>query len=148
MGTGTYPDPSVKDILFGRYLPVRAEIMSAVQERRRYKAIWTPSYEILESGGYAVSHSDGWLPPSEFAPLLLLGIGHVRFRRHRYDDAFAAFEEVRKRYPLSSVAPEALYYMAVSRYMSTRDPKDLHSWYAELQRWHPDSPWALRTLNL
>lgn len=141
----TYSDPSVAALLNDAFVPLQAEIMGAVELRRKYHAVWTPNLQVLDTRGDPIYRTDGWLPPGEFVPFLLVALGQFHFLRHRYLLAVAVLEDVGLRYPRSSYAPEALYYLGTSRYMVNRDRSTMEATWRELQRRYPDSPWAIRT---
>lgn len=140
----TYPDLFVATVLNEYFVPVQANIEKAAELVRKYRPIWTPNINILNEEGEMVYHVEGWLPPSEYSPMLLVARGHFFIRKKRYGEATPNFEEVMKKFPSSTFAAQALYYLGVSKYMTGHNVEELKGAWSKLQYTYPYSTWAIR----
>lgn len=146
MGAVTYPDEMVASLVTSRF--VCCQVNTQEQAHKdvvdRYRQVWTPDLRLLDPGGFELYHWNGYLPPGEFLAQLILAQGHAYLRLHEEERSAAAFEEVLRRFPTSSVAPEAQYFLAVANYKASHDGKDLmHGWH-RLQVRYPESTWRVR----
>jgi hypothetical protein len=108
----------------------------------RFRQVWTPDLRVLGADGFEFDAWQGYWPPSELVPRLLLGRARALARQHRDQEAESAYEEVLRRFPRSYAAPEAAYWWAVCRYKRTHEPNDLLGpWRRVLQGRYPDSQW-------
>jgi len=145
MAAVTFPDPTVGSLIKAHFVPVEVDIMTSGKLAHKYHAVWTPNFRVIDIQGSALYRSVGWLPPSEFAPFLLMGLGHYHFDRKRYTQAAEVFALLPDRYPRSGYLPECYFYLAVSRYMDSGDHDRLDAAWDDLYTRYPDSLWALRT---
>ncbi len=111
----------------------------------KYRPIWTPNLSILDEEGFLVYHTEGWLPPSEFAAMLFLARGHYYIRKKHYSEAVPNFQEILVKSPTSAFAPEAFYYLGASKYLTTHKAEDLVDTWKRLQAGYPYSSWAIRS---
>jgi hypothetical protein len=109
----TYPDATASQLLNTLFIPVQLDVTKEPKRADQFQVIWTPNLNIVDTRERVSFHLEGWLSPSEFAAMLLLGLGHHGLKTKRYDEAIAHFKSVYDRYPQSEFAPEALYYLAV-----------------------------------
>lgn len=144
MDAVTYPDATVAATLNDLFVPVRVNIEESSKLAFQYGAIWTPNINIIEAKEHAVYRVEGWLAPSEFVTMLHLAKGHYLFSGKKFEDAAATFAMVAENYTRSDFAPEALYYVGVSRYLATSDVEEIKSAWGKLQRQHPQSTWTMR----
>lgn len=140
----TYPDLYVATLLNEYFVPIQVNIEKAAELVRKYRPIWTPNLNILDEEGAMVYHVEGWLPPSEYSAMLLVSRGHYFIRRKRYAEAVPNFQEVGQRFPTSSFAPEAMYYLGVGKYMTSHKGEELVEAWKKLQQAYPYSSWAIR----
>jgi hypothetical protein len=129
----TYPDLTVASLLNELFIPVQVNIEKALDLVKKYRPIWTPNLNFLDDQGEQFYHQEGWLPAGEYAAMLMNCRGHYFIRKKRYADAIPEFQEVLDKYPISSFAPEAAYYLAVSKYMSTHKAEELIGGWDKLQ---------------
>ena len=59
-----------------------------------------------------------------------------------FEQAIQCFQEILVRFPKADAAPEAQYYLGVSKYKASHDPKELKLGLEVLQRDYPSSEWA------
>ena len=109
---------------------------------KRYAAKWTPTIIILDSDGEEHHRFVGFLPPEDFIAQILLGKGKVEFDLDHFEQAIQCFQEILVRFPRADAAPEAQYYLWVSKYKASHDPKELKFGLEVLQRDYPGSEWA------
>jgi len=141
----TYPEPAVAEII-GRAIPLQLDNSKPENDAvlKRYRHIWTPDIRLLDAQGVELYSWQGYLPPAEFAARALAGLGQAYLRLRNFDRAEELYVEVLKRYPTTWAAPEAQYYLGVTRYR--RDPEGnelLHQW-AILRAKYPDSEFRLK----
>ena len=141
----TYPETAVAEIV-NRTIPVQLDNTKPENEAvlKRYHHIWTPDIRLLNEDGDELYSWQGYLPPAEFAARALAGLGQAHLRLRNWDQAEAHFVELLKRFPTAWAAPEAQYYLGVTKYR--RDPEGnelLHQW-AMLRAKYPDSEFRLK----
>ena len=108
----------------------------------RFGIKWTPTILVLDIEGDEHHRFVGYLPPDDFVGQILLGRGKVAFNSDNFEEAIQNFQEVLVRYPKTEAAPEAQYYLAVTRYKASGDPKELKRGFETLQRDFPGSEWT------
>jgi TolA-binding protein len=74
---------------------------------------------------------------------LLLGQAQARLRMNDEPGAAEVFSEVVSRF-LQQRGPEALYWLAVSRYKASHEGKDLMGGWHRVQTTYPSSIWRLK----
>ena len=141
----TYPETAVAEIV-NRAIPVQLDNSKPENESvlKRYRHIWTPDIRLLDAEGVELYSWQGYLPPAEFAARALTGLGQANLRLRNFDQAEALYVEVLRRFPTAWAAPEAQYYLGVTRYR--RDPEGnelLHQW-AMLRAKYPASEFRLK----
>jgi hypothetical protein len=145
MGAVTYPNIAVAAILSEIYVPVQINLDGNVAKLiDQYQVMWTPNINILSHRGQLICHIEGWQSPSEFQAWLTLGQGHYHLHRKDFEAAVAHFEKTFEHYPQSEWAPEALYYVAVCKYLASHDGNKLFEGWGTLRRYYPHSAWSMR----
>ena len=76
----------------------------------------------------------------------MLGLARVAFMRKKWKDAEQMYDEILKKYPDSTAAPEAIYWKAVSHYKGTNDHTVLGEVPKTLQQKYPDSVWTKKSI--
>jgi tetratricopeptide (TPR) repeat protein len=109
---------------------------------RRYSVKWTPTIIILDSDGEEHHRFIGYLPPEDFIAQMILGRGKLAFNLDNFGQAIQCFQEILVGYPKADAAPEAQYYLGVSKYKASHDPKELKLGWEALQRDYPNSEWT------
>ena len=108
----------------------------------RFSVKWTPTIIILDPDGEEHHRFIGFLPPEDFIGQLILGKGKAEFNLEHFDQAIQCFQELLVRYPKTDAAPEAQYFLGVSKYKASHDPKELKSNLEILQRDYSGSEWT------
>jgi outer membrane protein assembly factor BamD (BamD/ComL family) len=108
----------------------------------RFGIKWTPTILILDSDGDEHHRFIGYLPPEDFVGQIILARGKVAFNSDNFEEAIQRFQEVLVRYPKTDAAPEAQYYLGVTKYKASHDPKELKAGFETLQRDYPGSEWT------
>jgi hypothetical protein len=139
----TYPDDQVVGLLNAHFIPVQVNIEQASRLADQYQALWTPNLNFIDGRERRFCQVIGWLPPSEFAAMLHLARGQYLLTGKHFDEAAPVFLGVFERFPRSAYAPEALYFHGVSRYLSSHEVPDLKDAWGRLQRFYPQSKWAM-----
>jgi len=147
MGAVTYPDATVAAMLNDHYVPVQVNVEKVPKLVDKFQVIWTPNLNILNREK-PVYHSEGWLSPAECAAMLIIAQGHYQLHRKKFDQAVPYFKAVFDRYPQSEFAPEAVYYLGVSRYLASHEVARLSEEWEKCQRYYPSSTWARRSMVL
>jgi outer membrane protein assembly factor BamD (BamD/ComL family) len=96
----------------------------------------------LDSDGEQHRRFVGYLFPEDFIAQIILGKGMVEFDLDRFERAMQCFQEVLVRYPRADAAPEAQYYLGVSKYKASQNAKELKLGLEALQRDYPNSEWT------
>jgi len=146
MDTVTYPEPAVADLVNGRFVPVKANVteQAAASLVERYRQVWTPDIRVLGPDGFEYYRWNGYLPPFEFIPQLLVAEAQARLRTKDFTTAASIYEDVLRRFPTSEYAPEAQYFLAVARYRASREPADLRAGYERVRLRYPTSIWRVK----
>jgi hypothetical protein len=144
MNTVTYSDERVQDYLNSLFVPVRlhCDFDNPSEEMRRFAVNWTPTFLVLDEEGREHHRTVGFLDPAEFIAQMNLGRAKLDFDRQRLTPAIDKFAEVAESCPSCSAAPEAHYYLGVSRYKQTHDAHALREVWERLSREFPESEWA------
>lgn len=146
MGAVTYPEAAVAGAITERFIPVQVNTQdgSGTEVIARYRQAWTPDIRILGADGFEYHSWNGYLPPFEFIPRLLVGQAHALIRQGRDPEAAEVLDDVLRRFPSSHAGAEAAYYLAVARYRHSHEPDDLLGNWDRLRHRYPDSVWRLR----
>ena len=146
MSAVTYSDAQVIAIITVRFVPVQINTQEAAGQPlvQRFYQVWTPDLRVLSPNGVDLYHWNGYLPPAEFVPQLLVAQAQTLLRLHDEPGAAAVYREVLERFPTSAVAPEAQYFFAVSAYKHSHNASDLLDNWRRLQTRYPDSIWRVK----
>ena len=142
----TYPQDFVVDAISAHAVPVQFDNSKAENNRflARIHHIWTPDVRILNYDGYELYRWDGFLPPAEFAARTLCGFGMAYLRLKRYDRAEAVYLDVLKRFSTAYAAPEAQYFLGVTRYRREPNGDELLTQWANLRSRYPSSEYRVK----
>lgn len=110
----------------------------------RFHHVWTPDLHVLADDGAGLYHWNGYLPPAEFAARLLVAFGQARLRLRQFDAADALFSDALTRFPTAFAAPEAQYFLGVTRYRKSGEGKDLLQGWHDLEKTYPGTEWAAK----
>jgi hypothetical protein len=141
----TYPDQPVASFVAEHFLAVRLILNRGADQPhfRAHRVIWTPTAAILDHRGTAHYLSPGFLPPAPFGAMLRVGLARALAAWSRYDDAAAHLTAVADDGG-NLFAPEALFWLGVTRYLQARRRAPMMEAWARLRAEHPDSVWAAR----
>lgn len=92
--------------------------------------MWTPTVLLFDSNGKEQVRLEGYLPNNDFIAALMSGLGRIAFVQKKYADAEGWYGDVVSRFGQSHLAPEAMYWRAVSQYSASHD----HTVSAKSQR--------------
>jgi hypothetical protein len=142
----TYSDTQVVDTITARFVPVQINTQEAAGQPmvQRFYQVWTPDLRVVSPDGMDLYHWNGYLPPAEFVPQLLVAQAHTLLRLHDEPGAAAVYREVLERFPTSAVAPEAQYFAAVAMYKHSHKAPDLLDTWRRLQTQYPNSIWRVK----
>jgi len=104
--------------------------------------LWTPTVLILDSDGIERARIEGYLPTAEFRAQLEMGLARVAFMRKQWAEAERRYDEIARRYPDTTAAPEAVYWRGVSRYKATNEHTALGKVANDFKNKYQDSVWA------
>ncbi|MBV8074544.1 MAG: thioredoxin [Candidatus Eremiobacteraeota bacterium] len=142
----TYPEPAVAELIDRLTIPFQidntVDANAGLLEKVRH--VWTPDLRVLESDGNELYRWNGYLPPEEFAAQLLVAAGQARLRRKEFGPARELFEEALRRFPTAFVAPEAQYFVAVTRYRATGESSELLKGWHRLETRYPQTEWVAK----
>jgi len=142
----TYPEPAVAGTINNSYVALQINTKEADAKPivERYRQVWTPDLRMLDADGFEYYRWNGYLPPFEFLPQLLVAEAHARLRQKKVQAAAEVYNDVVERFPTSRVAPEAAYYAAVANYRTSKDSADLMKGWEKLRNRYPASDWRLK----
>jgi thioredoxin-related protein len=107
MDTVTYPDPATVQMVHDYLIAVRVQIRSEPVLAQKFAVQYTPTVVTLDEDGIERHRSVGFLPPQEFVPSILLGIGKAYYEKRRFNKAGAALGRLLSMYPESRWVMEA-----------------------------------------
>ncbi len=145
MDTVTYPQKEVTDFIAGNIVPLRVA-SDAMPLSKHFNVKWTPTLVVLDVAGKEHARTLGFLPPEEFIPTILLGMGKSCFDLDDFALAIEDFDRLIQPYPRSHSTPQAIYLQGVTRYKSTHDVGHLKKLYEKLRDEYPQSVWAQRAM--
>jgi len=141
-----YTDGRVKDLITGRFVPVRVHVREDRDEWQRLSALfgvqWTPTILVVNQDAKEVHRIEGFLPADDLMSQIELGLARAAFARADYSNAETSFRDVARKYPKTDAAPEALYWAGVAKYRSSDDPAALKETAGVVSREYPESTWA------
>jgi hypothetical protein len=110
-GAVTYREPRVAEAINERFVRVQVNLSEETAQPivERYRQVWSPDLRVLGSDGFELYRWNGFLPPFEFLPQLLVAEAQACLRRRQAAGAAAFYEDVLRHFPTSGVAPEAQY---------------------------------------
>ena len=146
MGAVTYPEPAVADEINTHFIPLQINVTepSAAPIVQRFRQVWTPDLRVLASDGYELYSWNGYLPPFEFLPQLMVPHAHAHMRMQNNETAVDIYYDALSRFPTSHFAPEAQYFIAVAKYKGSQEPSDLVDTWKLLQSRYPYSIWRVK----
>lgn len=106
--------------------------------------IWTPDIRILTHDGFEMYRWDGFLPPPEFMARTLCGYAMAQLRSKRFDRAEALYVDVLRRFSTTYAAPEAQYYLGITRYRRDPHSDELLTQWANLRSRYPASEYRVK----
>ena len=143
MGAVSFPNKDVVRFINNNLIPLRV-FADAQPISTDFNIWWTPNIITLDSEGREHHRTVGFLPPEEFIPSLMLGIGKTFFDLGKFDEAIAILKELVTKCPQSRAAPEAVYYSGVSSFKVAHDASHLKKAYERLHAEYPDNEWTFR----
>jgi uncharacterized protein YyaL (SSP411 family) len=144
MDTVTYPDERVSSYAARHFVPVKVMVKEKPDIAAAYDVIWTPNVVVSDETGKSYYRIEGYLPPEEFTAQLALAMGRYQLERQQFAQATHHFQEVAERHRGSDAGAQALYWLGVAQYKSSKDPAQLRPSWEKLIRDYPNSEWAKR----
>jgi len=135
---------SVKDGITDNFVPVLLEITERPAETGVYGIVWTPTFIAADKAGMQVYRWEGYLPEDDFLGHLDMAVARIALKDGNFRDAERHFDEVLIKYPLSDLAPMAMYYHGVARFNKNHDESELTNTYENLKMEFPNSIWAMK----
>jgi len=142
----TYPLAPVQEAITKHAIPVQIDNSKSENNQllHRIHHIWTPDVRILHYDGAELYKFDGFLPPPEFVARALTSFGMAFLRLKRFDDAERCYVDVLTRFSTTYAAPEANYYLGVTRYRRDPDSDELLNQWAKLCSRYPSSEYRVK----
>jgi TolA-binding protein len=142
----TYSEATVADTITTHFVPVQINTQEEAGHSivERFHQAWTPDLRILSPQGAELYRWNGYLPPFEFLPQLLVARAYACLALQDPAGAAEEYRQALERFPTSAVAPEAQYFLAVSLYKSHHAASDLLDNWHQLQTRYPESLWRLK----
>ena len=141
-----YPDERIARLIREHFIPARVHVKDQAADFQRfgerYNAQWTPTTLFLDSDGVERHRIEGFLPNDDFFGQLMVGLGHLAFRRGDYAASEHWFQKVVDTLPKTDAAAEAQYWAGVSRYKATNNGAALGATAKAFTERYQDSPWA------
>jgi thioredoxin-related protein len=141
MDAVTYPNEAVVQFIDKNVVPVRVRF-DQQPLAKQFKVKWTPTVILLDAAENEVYRNEGFLPPDSLIPALILGIGKLELEHANYDKAASHFSNIVSKYAESDEAPEAVYFLGVARFKTTKDLREMREAYEKLKTKYPTSSWT------
>src|SRR5687768_5485877 len=106
---------------------------------RTHSIIWTPTISFLDRLGHKHYESVGFLPPPEFGSALRIGRARCLLAWTRAAEAAHDLLEVAD--TGGTMAPEALYWLGIARFMERKETTGMWAAWRKLLDEYPDSAW-------
>ena len=107
MDAGTYPDSQTVSFVHDHLIAIRINVSTDGEISGKFRIQYTPTIVLVDGDGQEYYRSVGFLPPEEFIPAMLYGIGKFQFQINQFDKADAILDKIIKQYPSSKVVGEA-----------------------------------------
>ncbi len=107
MDTVTYPNARTVEFVNRYMIAVRAYTNSLPPWAAHFVIQYTPTILTLDGDGKEHHRTVGFLPPEEFIPSLMLGIGKAHFEAKEFEKARAILQWLLSEFPRSQAAPIA-----------------------------------------
>jgi thioredoxin-related protein len=140
----TLPKMSVIEAVNQDFIPVMLDTEVAKDLVSSYRIDWTPTFIVTDSSGMETDRWVGYLPEDDYLSELNMALARYAFRMGSYKDAERRYDEVVIKYPFTDLAPEACYFIGVSRYRYTGEASWLTHAYNTLKDMYPDSTWTIK----
>ncbi|HEY3423109.1 MAG TPA: thioredoxin fold domain-containing protein [Methanocellaceae archaeon] len=138
------PDREVSKFITDNFVPLMYEVSEQASKdlMKRYEVQWTPTFVAADQKGDTVYRWEGYLPTDDFQAQMLMAEAKMAFKAENFSRAEKCYSAVAGKYPKSDTAPEAVYYLGVSRYKRTEDPSHLKNANEELKSKYPENVWT------
>ena len=144
-----WPDERVARFVAENFIAARVHVKDDAADFKkygeRYAAQWTPTILELDTQGVERHRIEGFLPADDFLAQLMLGRAKIDFQEQKWQDAEKMFRKVYEELPDTDAAPEALYWMGVSRYKETGDATALKETARAFTSRYKDTSWAKKS---
>jgi hypothetical protein len=142
----TYPQAPVAEAIAHYTVPVQYDNSKPENAPvlQRLHHIWTPDVRILADDGFEMYRWDGFLPPPEFIARMLCGVAMAYLRSKHFDKAEAVYTDVLRRFSTTYAAPEAQYYLGVTRYRADPESDELLTQWANLRSRYPNAEYRMK----
>lgn len=141
MDAVTYPNTKVSALISTSFIPLRVRY-NEQPLAGEFHVTSTPTIIILDHQRQEHHRIQGFTPPEEFVPALLLGIAKIDIARENFRDALDRLEKIERNFDGSISAAEAIYRAGISRYKTFQDSTYLKEMYNKLQESFPESDWT------
>ncbi|MGA9820725.1 MAG: hypothetical protein WBQ36_03925 [Desulfobaccales bacterium] len=128
------------------FVPVKIETTNT-DLMKRYSVSWTPTVLVLDAEGREHYRGVGFFSPEDLIPTLMTAKGRWALDTDQYAEARALFEEVISCHPDRDTTAEALFFLGVSKFKMSHDPKLLRETYDELTAKFPTSSWTKQAVH-
>ena len=140
----TLPKMSVSNEITENFVPVLLETSERLVDVAKYRVDWTPTFIVADDTAHEIMRWEGFLPEDDFLAQLAMAEAKVAFKMQDYANAERLFDLVLLKFPLTDLAPEAVYYQGVTKYKASMNPVWLKRAYESLRGSYPGSVWTLK----
>ncbi|MDY6971346.1 MAG: tetratricopeptide repeat protein [Thermodesulfobacteriota bacterium] len=139
-----WKDDRVIKVVTDWFIPLR--VMKEKHENlfKKHLIVWTPTILILDTEGRDHCRFSGFLTAVELCARIILDGAKAELNLGNYELALKCFEEVVEKYRETFAVPEAIFYLAVARFLPGHNPKVLKEGLERLRKEFPESEWTLR----
>ena len=107
MDADTYPNSQTVSVVHEHLIAMRINVSTDGALAGQFRIQYTPTIVLIDGADKEHYRSIGFLPPEEFIPSMLYGIGKFRFQIGQFDKADALMDKLLNQYPSCQVAGEA-----------------------------------------
>jgi thioredoxin-related protein len=107
MDADTYPNSQAVSVVHDHLIAMRINVSTDGELIGQFRIQYTPTIVLVDGTCKEHYRSVGFLPPEEFIPSMLYGVGKFHFQIGQFEKSDAVLDKLLTQYPSSGVAVEA-----------------------------------------
>ena len=140
----SWQDEKVIQVVTDWFIPLRINSQKQGEVFKKYGVTWTPTIVVLDAEGKEHYRFTGFLPPLELCARMILDGAKAEMNLQNHSLVIKCFDEIIQKYPGTFAVPEAIFYLAVTQFLSGHEAKFLKEGLEQLRKEFSDSEWTVR----